>query len=78
MKTDDDTELPILERVMEFCLSSDFEQRFQSFAQRHARTFAHVADIGPEEEHPLSYHEAYQEYLKEFGDYIEGALALGA
>lgn len=70
MKTDDDGDDSILEQVMDFCLSSGFEQRFRDFADRHARTFAH-ADM--EEEHPMSWHEAYQEYLKEFEGYIAGA-----
>ena len=68
---EDEHEQTILDKVMEFCLSNDFEQRFNNFASRHLATFAAADTLTSEEEHPLEYHQVYQQYLKEFEGYIE-------
>lgn len=73
---DDDDDTSILDQVMEFCMSNNFEQRFQAFSYRHAQTFECADETQPDEEHPLSYHQAYQQYLNEFEGYIEGACVL--
>ena len=61
----------IFEKVQSFCMSSDFEKDFEDFAERHIEEFMPVIDMQAGDEHDLTYHRVYQEYLSEF----EGKIA---
>ena len=63
----------VLEMVEQFCMSQNMEAEFDSFAELHAPVFVQclVIDRGGVEEHPLAFHDIYQQYLKIFEDKIE-------
>jgi len=63
----------VLEKVQEFCLSSELEAEFEAFAKEHADSFITHYDSkqGDSEEHPLAFHDIYREYLNKFEGRIE-------
>ena len=63
----------VLELVEQFCMSQNMEAEFDSFAEAHAPMFVQclVIDRGGVEEHPLAFHDIYQQYLKIFEAKIE-------
>lgn len=63
----------VLEKVQAFCLSSELEAEFESFAKEHADSFITHYDskCGDSEEHPLAFHDIYRDYLDRFEGRIE-------
>lgn len=63
----------LLEKVMEFCIGSQFEQDFESFAAEKASVFidAGILDMDDRAEYPLSFHDVYLDYLRKFEGKIE-------
>lgn len=63
----------VLEKVQEFCLSSELEAEFEAFAKEHADSFITHYDskAGDSEEHPLAFYDIYKEYLNKFEGRIE-------
>ena len=62
----------IVNLVMEFATSSDFEKAFELFTEENKNTFVpSMFDLGPNDEHPMAWHECYLDYLKTFEAKIE-------
>ncbi len=61
----------IVQRVMEFAMSSDFEQSFEDFAKENAGAFECILDMEPGYEHPMEWHQIYLDYLKTFESKLE-------
>lgn len=63
----------LLEKVMEFCVGSQFEQDFEAFAADKAPIFidAGILDMDEKAEYPLSFHDTYLDYLRKFEGKIE-------
>lgn len=63
----------VLDLVEQFCMSQNMEAEFDDFAAQHAQVFVQclVIDRGGVEEHPLEFHDIYQQYLKIFESKIE-------
>jgi len=57
----------LLEKVMEFCMSKDFEGQFDDFAAEHAELFIPVVGVATADiEHKLEFHDCYTGYLEHF------------
>jgi hypothetical protein len=62
----------IVDLVMGFATSSEFEKAFELFTEENKDTFVpSMFDLGPNDEHPLAWHESYLDYLKTFEGKIE-------
>ena len=62
----------LLEVVQSYCVSNDFEAEFERFAKEHADVFLRALDFTADTtEHPLEFHQVYQEYLRKFEGLIE-------
>ena len=62
----------IVKLVMGFATSSDFEKAFELFAEENKNTFVpSMFELGPNDEHPMVWHECYLDYLKTFEGKIE-------
>ena len=62
----------IVDKVMHFATSSDFEYAFERFAEENQKAFVPMMfSMGPEDEHPLAWHEVYLDYLHTFEGKIE-------
>lgn len=63
----------LLEKVMEFCIGSQFERDFENFAAANAHIFldAGILEMDDKAEFPLSFHDVYLDYLRKFEGKIE-------
>ena len=64
----------LLEKVMEFCMRSQFEQDFEAFAADKAPVFIDAGILEMDDENtewPLSFHDTYLDYLRKFEGKIE-------
>jgi len=61
----------VVQRVMEFAMSSDFETAFEKFALDNTHVFECILDMEPNCEHPMSWHQCYLDYLKTFESKLE-------
>ena len=57
--------------IQDFCMSSQLESEFEQFAKSHASIFMASVNIREGEEHPLAFHDVYNEYLETFERKIE-------
>jgi len=65
------SERELLQRVMEFCIGSNFERSFEDFAEQNKTIFLQSLDMDEKAEHPLSFHDCYLDYLRKFESKIE-------
>jgi hypothetical protein len=65
------SERELLQRVMEFCIGSNFERSFEDFAEENKTIFLQSLDMDDKAEHPLSFHDCYLDYLRKFESKIE-------
>jgi len=61
----------ILQHVMNFAMSDDFEAAFEDFAELHKASFLKVLVMDEGAEHPLAWHDIYLDYLHTFEGKIE-------
>lgn len=61
----------LIEKIQEFCMSSQLEKEFEEFAKSHASVFQKSIDLKDGDEHPLAFHDVYREYLEVFERRIE-------
>jgi len=61
----------ILQHVMNFAMSDDFEAAFEDFAELHKGSFLKVLVMEEGAEHPLEWHDIYLDYLHTFEGKIE-------
>jgi hypothetical protein len=62
------------ELVQDYCISSEFENKFEEFAKEHAHVFLaefEGKDSGTLTEYPHEYYEVYKKYLNIFESLIE-------
>ena len=57
--------------IQNFCMSSKLESEFEDFAKTHTDVFAASIDLREGDEHPLSFHDVYNQYLEIFERKIE-------
>ena len=65
----------IVQLVMEFAMSENFEQDFEDFAASHKSSFIKILVMDTNAEHPMEWHEIYMEYLRTFEGKIERFIA---
>jgi hypothetical protein len=58
-------------KIQEFCMSTQLEREFENFAKAHTDVFQASVDLKDGDEHPLSFHNVYREYLDVFEKKIE-------
>ena len=61
----------VVDKVYEFCTSTEFEGAFEAFSKEYSDVFIRVLDFSPTDEHPLEFHNVYREYLSRFEAKIE-------
>jgi hypothetical protein len=61
----------ILQLVMEFAMSENFEKDFEEFAVSHKSSFLKILIMDTDAEHPMEWHHTYMEYLRTFEGKIE-------
>ncbi len=73
----EDREIKILDKVREFCTSSQFEAEFEEFAKEYCDVFipyfeaqGHDSNLDSDE-YPLEFHNIYREYISRFERKIE-------
>lgn len=69
------TRQEVLQKVMDFAMSDDFEAAFEDFAAIHKTTFLKALIMDEGAEHPLEWHDVYLEYLHTFEGKIERFIA---
>jgi len=61
----------IMEKVMQFAMSENFEKDFEDFALEHKKEFLKILVMDLNDTHPMEWHETYLEYLHTFEGKIE-------
>ncbi len=74
-KDSKDTRGTVIDCVQRFCLSEELEVEFAEFVRDHLHVFKDSIDAKEGDEQPLSYYEAYKEYLRRFEKKIEEYIA---
>lgn len=61
----------VLQLVMEFAMSENFEKDFEDFAASHKDSFLKILIMDEGAEHPMEWHDIYMDYLRTFEGKIE-------